>query len=223
MNTFIKSSVMLAVVLLCATPASAIDNTGKLAFGINGGLSIPAGGDVTANSALGDVYDLGPTFGAHVKYGVIKEVTVETGFKYAFMKTKDEYLPDDGLESYFSVPQVYFDGVFNLGSFINKSDNIFNPYLKAGGELAFWKFTDDGAGGDAVILENGEEFSATSFGLNFGGGLEVFATPSLSIFAEGLYHMDFTEDEEKFGTDFGNAGLIDVNVGLSFYFPLQGQ
>jgi len=216
-------SVMALVMLVYAAPAQAFDNVGKLGLGIDGGFAIPGGGDITADSSFGDFFDCGPAFGLHVRYGLIKEVTLEAGFRYGFMKMKDDandMLPD---EPHFVAPEIYINGIWNIGTIFNKTDNIFNPFVKAGVALVPWKVTDDGAGGDAVVLDNNEEFKKTSFGLNFGGGLEVFATPDLAVYAEGRYLMLFSEDEDAFGDDFGNLGSINVNVGLTYYLPLSSH
>lgn len=53
--------------------------------------------------------------------------------------------------------------------------------------------------------------------------MEVFATPALSIFAEGKYHMLFTKDEDKFGDDFGNLGAMAVTVGVTYHFSIAGM
>jgi len=217
-----RSLIMLVAVLLLigGTASAQINNLGSFGAGVNGGLIFPAGGDVDVADGFADVFKVGPSFGVHFNYTPIKELTLRTGLDYAFMKMEDDYALSVGPDPYLTTPYVYLDGMFNLGNFIKNETNIFNPYLLAGGGLYFWKITDDGAGGDA-ITDGGEEFSKTSFGLNFGGGLEVFATPNLSIYGEGKYHMVFTEDEEKFGEDFGNLGAVDVTLGLTYYFPMK--
>nr|MBN2277388.1 porin family protein [candidate division Zixibacteria bacterium] len=216
-------SVTVIVLMFFTVPANAFEATGKLGLGFNGGLSIPAGGDITTDSTFSDFFDLGPAFGVHVNYGIIKEVSIETGFRYAFMKMKDDVNDDPENEPNVVVPQIYLNGILNLGSFFNNPENRLNPFVKAGVALVPWKATDDGPGGDAIIMENGEEFKKTSFGLNFGAGLEVYATPNLSLFAEGQYLMIFSEDKDKFGEEFGNLGDININVGLTYYIPLTGM
>jgi opacity protein-like surface antigen len=210
---------VLCLVLVPAVGAQVDKAVGTLGFGVDGGLLIPASGDVTKDSSLSDVFKTGPVFGAHVNYTLMKEVTVRGGFAYAFMKMKDEARGDRTGEPFFTTPYLYVDGILNCGPFI-KPGGIINPYVVAGGGVYMWKVTDDGAGGDAILLENKEEFKKTSFGLHFGAGAEVYATPALSIYAEGKYHMLFTEDTDKFSDDFGNAGAIDVSVGLTYHLPL---
>ncbi len=196
---------------------------GTLGVGINGGLMLPMGGDVGVDESFSDAFGIGPKFGAHVNYGIIPELTARAGFSYTFMKVDDDYNDGEVLEPYFTAPYVYVDAVFNLGSFFKAEDNMLNPYLLGGGGMYFWKVTDDGAGGDAILLENNEELSKTSFGLNFGAGLEVYATPDLSIFAEGKYHMIFAEDTDTFGDYPENLGATDVSVGLTYHFPIGGN
>lgn len=218
------SFLTIAICLLTVTFVNAQvgQNTGSLGLGIDGGILIPVSGDVTANDGFGDYFGIGPNFGIHAQYNVIKELSLRTGFTYSFMKMDDEKVDEQGLtgEPYFTSPYIYLDGVFNLGNYINQGNSIFNPYAFAGCGMYFWKITDDGVGGDAIVLENGEEFKKTSFGMRFGAGVEVFATPQLSVFAEGKYAMIFSEDTDKFGDDFGNMGLVEITGGLTYYFPL---
>jgi hypothetical protein len=219
----------LAVICLviASTAAAQVDGTvGKLGVGVNGGLLIPASGDFTADSSFSDYFSAGPGFGAHINYTPIKEFTIRGGFTYAFMKMKDEVRGDMAGEPYLSTPYAYVDGVLNLGSFIKAPKNIVNPYVVAGGGMYFWKVTDDGVNGDPITFPysgSREEWKATSFGAHFGAGVEVYATPSLSVFAEGKYHIIITKDEDKFGPDFANLGAIDAMVGVTYHFPIAGK
>ena len=216
-------SAIVIVLMIFNVPTHAFDTVGKLGLGINGGLSVPAGGDITVDSSFSDFFDVGPSFGLHVRYGLIEEVTLEAGFKYSFFKMKDDVNEDLPDEPHVVAPEIYLNGIYNFGSLMNNPDNIFNPFVKAGVALVPWKVTEDGADGDAVVLDNNEEFKKTSFGLNFGAGLEIFATPDLSIFAEGRYLMIFSEDEDIFGEDFGNLGDININAGITYYLPLSSH
>ena len=223
MKKSIILSAILCFVFLGASSSYALDMKGNLGVGIDGGLLIPASGDITADSSFGDFFGAGPDFGLHVNYCIIPELSLQAGFRYSFFKMDDDASGDTEDEPYFSAPQVYLDGILNLGSFFENPDNRFNPYIKAGAGICFWKMTDDGVGGDAVVLENGEEFSKTSLGLNFGAGLEYFATDNIAVFAEGLLDYIFTEDEDNFGGNFSNLGDIGIRIGFSYYFPLSSS
>ncbi len=212
-----------AILLLAIAPIAGAQNVpsmGKLGIGVNGGLMLPASGDITNDSSFSDIFKAGPQFGAHVNYTPIKELTLRTGFSYAFMKMKDEVRGSGTNEPYFSVTYAYVDGVLNLGSLIKSERSVVNPYIAAGGGMYFWKITEDGVGGDAQKLGNNEEFKKTSLGLHFGPGVEIFATPALSVFVEGKYHIILTKDEDKFGADFKNMSAIEVAAGLTYHFPL---
>jgi len=213
----------LCFALLAGSSSMAFDKVGKLGVGINGGLVVPASGDITTDSTLSDFFDVGPGFGVDLTYGVSKEFSLAAGFTYSFMKMKDEVNDDPDNEPHLNMPAIYLDGVFNFGSLMNNPDNIINPIISAGVGMYPWKATIDGASGDPIVLENGEEFKATSFGINFGAGVEVFATPDLAVYAKGKYHMIFSEDEDKFGTEFGNMGAISITAGLNYYFPLYAR
>lgn len=220
MKRVLVLTLLLTMSALPSAFAGQMAEAGTAGFGVSGGLMLPVSGDVATDTSFSDFFKAGPDFGAHVSYLPIKYLTVQAGFDYAFMKMKDEYRGDMVGEPYFTMPHVYLDGIWNMGALINSESNIVNPYLLAGGGLYFWKVTDDGAGGDAIVLDNGEELSKTSFGLRFGAGCEVYASPQISLFAEGKYHMVFTEDTDKFGEDFGNMGAISVKAGLTYHFPL---
>lgn len=196
--------------------------TGSLGLGLNGGVMIPTSGDVRNDSTFNDFFDVGPGFGAHISYVPLRQLTLEAGFDYAFMKLKDDARIGSD-EPYFSAPYLYVTGKWNMGSFIKSESNIFNPYLLAGGGVYFWKVTDDGVDGDAVVLGNGEELKKTSLGLQFGAGTEIFAMSNLSLFAEGKYHLIFSEDEDTFGDQFENLGAMSVSAGLTYYFPIGAK
>ena len=209
--------------MIYTVPAQAFDTAGKLGIGIDGGLAIPASGDITTDSSFGDFFNIGPDFGLHIHYGLLKEVALETGFRYAFHKMNEDANDMLPLEPHVVVPEIYLNGILNLDAFMENPDNIFNPFIKAGVAMIPWKVSEDGVNGDAIEAANNEEFKATSLGLNFGAGLEVFATPDLSLFVEGRYLMIFSEDKDKFGEEFGNLGDINIHVGLTYYFPLTSR
>jgi len=221
-----RTLVLLGLIVTIALPGISfgqIPKVGNFGVGLNGGILLPVSGDVTRDSSFNDYFKVAPDLGAHVSFVPIRYFTLEAGFDYASLKMKDEVRPNAGREPYFTTPYVYLDGKWNLGALIKSEKNIVNPYLLAGGGVYFWKVTDDGAGGDAVILGNGEEFKKTSFGLQFGAGSEFFVAPNISVFAEGKYHLIFAKDEEKFGEDFSNPSAISVTGGLRFYFPIGAK
>lgn len=224
-----KTGLLAAIICLAiVSMAAAQDNAvGKLGVGINGGLLVPASGDITIDSSFSDYFGVGPGFGAHLTYTPVKELTLRGGFTYTFLKLKDDAKGSDvSGDPYFSAPYAYVDGVLNLGSFIKSEKKVINPYILAGGGLHFWKMTDDGVNGDAITSPYGtgtEEWKKTSFGVHFGAGLEYFVTPDLSLFAEGKYHVLLTKDEDKFGDDFANLGAIDALVGFTYHFPIAGK
>jgi hypothetical protein len=223
MKRYIVMAMVLCLAIAPVAGAQADKAAGKLGVGINGGLMIPTSGDITADSSLNDFFKAGPAFGAHINYTFVPQFSVRGGFTYTFMKMKDEVIGSDTEEPYFTTPYAYIDGILNIGGFMKSENNIFNPYIVAGGGLYFWKVTDDGAGGDAALLDNDEEWKKTSFGVHFGPGVEIYATPALSIFAEAKYHILFAKDEDKFGVDFKNPGMIDVIAGLTYHFPIAGK
>ncbi|MGB5106686.1 MAG: outer membrane beta-barrel protein [Candidatus Zixiibacteriota bacterium] len=221
-----RSLLMMAIVITIAIPAAHAGQTagaGSFGIGVNGGILLPVSGDVTSDSSFNDYFKAGPDLGLHLSFVPVQHLTLEAGFDYAFMKLKDEVRPDPNLEPYFSVPYVYLNAKWNIGALIKSEKNIVNPYLLAGGGVYFWKVTDDGAGGDAIALANGEEFKKSSFGLQLGAGSEFFVSHNISVFAEGKYHLIFTEDTEKFGDNFANLSAISVTGGLTFYFPLGAK
>ena len=205
---------------LFAISANAFDLVNKLGVGVTGGIFIPTNGNVTTDSTVADFFDAGPSWGIRLTYGIVKGLSAETGFNYSYIKIKDEVNEDPVNEPYLNMPEFYLDGVWELNGLFHNSNNIWNPFLKAGVSLYPWKLTEDGIDGVAQTGETGETFSKTSFGLNFGAGLEVFASSQLSIFTESKYHYIYTQDEEKLGADFDNTGYLDIVGGINYYFPL---
>jgi len=220
MKRILLLSMTISLLLLGFSTAGALDMKGRLAVGINAGIITPVGGDFTGDDSFGDAFDLGPAFGVHINYVVSDLFSIQTVVNYSFMKMKDEVNEDMENEPHINVPGAYLDGIVNLGSLFENPENIFNPYVKAGVGIYPWKVTEDGTGDDAQVLDNDEEFSKTSFGINFGVGLEVFTTDKIAMFLEGMYHNVFTEDEDKFGSGFTNLGNLEIKAGLSYYFPI---
>ena len=220
MKHILVLSITVSLLLLGFSNAGALDMKGRLAVGVNAGIATPASGDFTSDDSFGDAFDLGPAFGVHINYVVSDLFSIQTGVNYNFMKMKDEVNNDMENEPHINVPGAYLDGIINFGKFIENPENRFNPYLKAGVGIYPWKVTENGTGGDAQVLDNDEDFSKTSFGINFGAGLEVFTTDKIAVFLEGTYNNIFTEDEDKFESGFSNLGNLEIKAGLSYYFPI---
>lgn len=215
-------SAMVICLVIAETASAQVDKTvGKFGFGVDGGVFLPVSGDITSDSTFSDYFNAGPGLGGHVTYAITKEAAIRAGFSYTFLKLKDEANGDPDLEPYFRTPYFYLDGVLNLGGFM-KPEGIVNPYLTAGPGIYMWTMTDDGVDGDPMRIGQ-EEFKKTSLGLHFGPGVEIFATPALSLFAEGKYHLIFTEDEEKFGEDFANLSGVDVSAGVTYHFNITPE
>jgi hypothetical protein len=178
--------------------------------------------DFTADSSFSDLFNVGPRLGGHINYTICKQAAVCGGISYTYLKMKNEVRGNVTRKPYFTTPYFNVDGILNFGGFMKPSSMI-NPYLTAGAGAYMWKVNDDGVGGNAIKLASTKEFRNTSPGIHFGPGVEFFATPVLSIFAEGKYHLIFTKDNDKFGPEFKNLGAVDATVGPTYHFSLGGK
>jgi hypothetical protein len=189
--------------LVAASSSFAGGYTGWLGLGCGGGIA-QLGGDDISN------YDWGPNFGAHVKYGVIPNLSLIGEFNYTWnswsedSKARIVYMP------------VAVGAIWDFASLM-PPETKFVPYIEAGTGWYMWKSQYDG---ETVVLPNNEKVEGSSFGLNFGTGVEIFPMPSLGISPNIKWHYVFSRDQDKFGNEDDNEYLLDGGVGITWYWPI---
>lgn len=216
-----KVFVILAVSIFISSAAYGMDMSKHIGFSGWAGGIMSMNGSYCADDNLSDWVGFYGFPAVEIKYVVIDKVAVGANFGYGYMPIKDdkkeEYLPElmDKTPA-LNMPYVTLNGTFNFGPMMNAEDNMLNPFATAGVGMYMWYFSRNERTDKLGALE-GEEFKATSLGINVGGGVEYFATEKLAVFGRLNYHFVMMKDEDKFGPDFGNQGFLTFGAGVTYY------
>lgn len=197
-------------------------------FSARFGGMLPTNGEFTSAGSLSDEFDLGLMYGAQVGLNLMPSFAVVAGYDFASLPMS--VVPTTGAVPKLSIPHFFVKGHYNFTSLIKNPLNRIKPYLSFGGGLYSWKVTADGGSGNQVF-GNGTQLKKTSFGLNFGPGFELSLSNSVSLFAEGTYHLVFAKDNSFSGSvtpgnfsvvsGLDNFGFFAINGGLTFSLPMM--
>ncbi len=221
-----KLCVILLASILATGGAYGMDMSKHIGFGVWGGGIMPLNGSFNSDNNLSDMVGFYGFPAVEIKYVVIDKVAVGINGGYGYMPLKDEKKPAgyEDITPAFNIPYVALNGTFNFGPMMKAEDNKLNPFVTAGAGMYMWYFsrnertdkifTEEVLTGD---YQSGEELKGSSFGFNFGGGVEYFATEKIAVFGRANYHMAMTKDEDKFGSDFGPHGFLTFGAGVTYY------
>lgn len=189
--------VLFALASLCLMVVPAMAEKGDMAFGVNGGLSMPVGALADEDKAN---MNMGYDFGANFDYFVSKEIAVGVdGFYGALSNSDNDDLKAKTIE--YGAHVKYF--IPTGGQFM--------PYLNLG--LAGYNRKVEFGDGDA---------SDNVLGLNAGVGVEYKVTPQIGVGVNGLYHYTFGEWKPDDGPGkLDDWSLINFNGAVTFYFPMK--
>lgn len=84
--------------------------------------------------------------------------------------------------------------------------------------LPYNNFTPFFHGGAGLITDSNGPDNDPKFKVQFGGGLEYLASPSIGVRAFGTYHMGFDDDWDQFVSGKRDDHFLQVGLGLQFYF-----
>ncbi len=214
-----KVLVILVVSIFVSGAAYGMDMSKHVGFSGWVGVIMPMNGSFDAEDNLSDVVGIYGFPAVEIKYLIIDKVAVGINGGYAYMPIKDEKKPV-GLEDAtpaLNMPYIALNGTFNFGPMMKAEDNKLNPFATAGVGMYMWYFSRNERTDKLPAYKEGEEFKASSFGINIGGGVEYFATEKLAVFGRVNYHMVMMEDKDKFGDDFGNQGFLTFGAGVTYY------
>jgi curli production assembly/transport component CsgG len=154
--------------------------------------TISAGLAMTFNNLKGDysASTMRPGGIANVKYHFADYFNASLSFGYQELGSKENYRSTFGI----------YDA--NL-EYIVLPYNNFSPFLY---------------GGAGLISDNNGTDNDPKFKVQFGGGLEYLASPSIGVRAFGTYHMGFDDDWDQFVSGKRDDHFLQVGVGLQFYF-----
>jgi opacity protein-like surface antigen len=213
-----KLIIILAIVAFCGSTAYAMDMSKHIGFGAWAGGIMPVNGKVNANDKLSDWVGMYGFPAVEIKYVVMDKVAVGANLGYMYMPMKDDKKPEGlkDLTPALNMPFVSLNGTFNFGPMMKAEDNKLNPFITAGVGMYMWYFSENQRT-NKLKTANGEDFKASSLGINAGAGAEYFVREKISIFGRVNYHFVMMKDKDKFGEDFANQGFLTFGAGVSYY------
>jgi opacity protein-like surface antigen len=190
----------------------------KLSIRLNPGVMLALRGNYNDTEKLSDIVNIGLGGGAGFRYEVNENFYIDAAYTYNWMSVKQEKRPFDyrRTNSYLDLSSF----TLNVALYLKSGYNI-EPYVTLGCGIYPWKFSEDAFGGKVWGVPGGSQdsFSDSSFGLNFGLGIEVFVWTHLSIIAEVRYTYIFSRDIVKFRTDdFTQQDFLGASIGIIYYF-----
>ncbi|HOP06422.1 MAG TPA: OmpW family outer membrane protein [candidate division Zixibacteria bacterium] len=209
-----------AFVLLLAGLSTAQDLTGKIAVSPFAGLGVPVGDmasdDFTDDDSNAAYRKMGFKFGASGEYFLSPNYSLGLSFRYASFGAKE-------LEGWDPGDKINLLAFTLNGKYYFATEGTIRPYGVIGAGLASATFKDI-----VVDYETGltVDFDAiTKPCILFGIGGDYFASPNMSIFAEGSFDYYFSDggkikyDGEETGDELGtNYYFLDFVVGVRFWF-----
>ncbi|KPL00940.1 MAG: hypothetical protein AMJ91_02455 [candidate division Zixibacteria bacterium SM23_73_3] len=221
-----KIFVILVVSIFVSSAAYGMDMSKHIGFGVWGGGIMSMNGSINADDNLSDVFGFYGFPALEIKYVIIDKVAVGINGGYGYLPAKDdkrdELWPELGdATPALNMPYVALNGTFNFGPMMKAEDNMLNPFVTAGVGMYMWYFSKNERTDKLSVM--GEEFKASSFGFNVGGGVEYFAAEKLAVFGRVNYHMVMMEDKDKFGDDFGNQGFLTFGAGVTYYLFTESE
>jgi len=221
----VKKVFLVLVLSIFASSAAygGVDLSKHIGFSLWGGGVMSVSGSYDANNKLSDVVRMYGFPAAELKYVIIDQVALGINGGYIYQPFKDdktkELLPEEkDITPALNMTFVSLNGTFNFGPLIKSENNMFNPFATLGAGMYSWYFAKNERT-DKLLAPTGfaHEFKASSWGINFGAGVEYFATRKFSVFGRLNYHLVMMKDEEKFGKDFGNQGFLTFGAGVTLY------
>ena len=220
-----KVFAVLMIVAFAGSTAYAMDMSKHIGFGVWGGGNMPLHGNYDSTYALSDQVGFYGFPAVEVKYVVMDKFSLAASYGYGYMPMKDDKKPSgtlwEDMTPALNLPFVTLNGTFNFGPMMKAEDNKLNPFATAGVGMYMWYFSVNERT-DKMSAMGGEEFKASSLGINVGGGVEYFAMEKLAIVGRVNYHYVMMKDEDKFGPDFGNQGFLMFGAGVTYYLFAGG-
>lgn len=153
---------------------------------------LSAGLAMTFNNMKGDFSGstMRPGGYANVKYHFADYFNANFGFGYQELGSKQNY------RSTYSIYDANLE-------YLVLPYNSFTPFLY---------------GGAGLIHNNNGPDNESKFKVQFGGGIEYLASPTLGIRGFGTYHMGFDDDWDTMISGKRDDHFLQVGIGLQFYF-----
>jgi hypothetical protein len=218
-----KVAVVIFCMLLAAGSAYGMDMSKHIGFSVWGGGFMPVSGKYNSEDKLSDWFGLYGFPAAELKYLITDKVALGVNAGYGYSPIKEGKKKELGAEledqtPALNIPWVSLNGTFNFSPMIKSANNMLNPFVTIGVGTYSWYFAkNERTDKLPAPADTTQQFKATSWGVNFGGGAEYFVTAKLAAFARFGYHLVMMKDEKKFGEDFGNQGFLTFGAGVTLY------
>jgi len=201
----------IAVFLVYSIPAAAQDKDKKLTLKFEFGSLISVNGSYSAADNLRDIVNPGPVFGLGVNMKVNPHYFVELNISNGWMTYKDGKKPVQGKSPSYSVTNINFENIYYV------YHGKLSIRLLAGPGIYYWRFTEDGPFSKIQTFE-GEKLTKMSVGGDIGGGFDFNLSGNYVLSLTSRYHYILSKDRFFFGEHFSEQGLLDIRVGIIYYF-----
>ena len=218
----VKMLLAFALIAALAVPAFGQRTPGSFSIGGFGGLAMPQ-----SPKEFKDITKSSIGYGGEFKYNINEKTSFVAAFtmlpfKYnedEFTKMFEEFTGETGLEVNVEGGGFKINAITgNVLLYLSPPEASTGFYATVGGGYYMLKTEDpdkvevtvEGETIDVTdeFTSNGESEGENKFGVNGGLGLEVAMGTNLALFAEGKYHLIFTEDDK--------TGFITIMGGIRF-------
>jgi hypothetical protein len=163
----------------------------------------------------------GAGLGISLRYRVHSAILLEAGYSYNWMFIRKDMRP----AAYLADKPALVLPMYTLnGTVLMSQSESLRPYFTLGGGLCPWRFASEAFRGDIwpALLDSDDTFSKNSLILNAGLGLEIIPWSRVSFVVEAKYHLLFSKDGARFGTEgFNNQGFLGLRLGIVYSFGPQ--
>jgi opacity protein-like surface antigen len=213
-----KLIIIFTIVAFCGSTAYAMDMSKHIGFGAWAGGVMPVNGKINANDKMSDWVGMYGFPAVEIKYIIMDKVAAGLNLGYMYMPMKDDKKPTGmkDLTPALNMPFVSLNGTFNFGPMMKAEGNKLNPFATAGVGMYMWYFSENERTNKQKTAK-GEDFKASSLGINFGAGAEYFVREKISVFGRLNYHYVMMKNKDKFGEDFANQGFLTFGAGATYY------
>lgn len=215
---------LLCLAMLVAAAASgsiAGDLPDRLSVRLDPGTLFSLHGRYSASYDLKEMVLAGAGLGISLRYRLHSAIFLEVGYSYNWMFIKKDMRPS----AYLADKPALVLPMYTLnGTVLMSQSESLRPYFTLGGGLCPWRFASEAFRGDIwpAPLDSDDTFSKNSLILNAGLGLEIIPWSRVSFVVEAKYHLLFSKDGARFGTEgFNNQGFLGLRLGIVYSFGPQ--
>jgi len=209
------------LVAAAASGSIAGDLPDRLSVRLDPGTLFSLHGRYSASYDLKEMVLAGAGLGISLRYRLHSAIFLEVGYSYNWMFIKKDMRPS----AYLADKPALVLPMYTLnGTVLMSLSESLRPYFTLGGGLCPWRFASEAFRGDIwpAPLDSDDTFSKNSLILNAGLGLEIIPWSRVSFVVEAKYHLLFSKDGARFGTEgFNNQGFLGLRLGIVYSFGPQ--